>query len=61
MLVSSANMIRMAVGSTTLGKSLMYIRKSKGPKIDPCGTPCVIFVQLQCILVFEYGFEICTL
>jgi len=22
-----------------LGKSLIYIRKSRGPKTDPCGTP----------------------
>ena len=26
----------------TLGKSLMYIRKSKGPKIEPWGTPIEI-------------------
>ena len=25
-----------------LGKSLMYIRNSKGPKIEPCGTPIEI-------------------
>ena len=26
----------------TLGKSLMYIRKSKGPNIEPWGTPIEI-------------------
>ena len=26
----------------TLQISLMYIRKNRGPKIDPCGTPRVI-------------------
>jgi hypothetical protein len=26
----------------------MYRRKSKGPKIDPCGTPCFIIPQ-KCI------------
>ena len=26
----------------TLGKSLMFIRKSKGPKIEPWGTPIEI-------------------
>jgi hypothetical protein len=54
-------MIGMAVGSTTSGKSLMYIKKSKGPKIDPCGTPCVTFVhfvQSENVLVFEYELEI---
>ena len=25
-----------------LARSLMYIRKSKGPRTDPCGTPHVI-------------------
>jgi len=51
----------MAVGSTALGKSLTYIKKSKGPKIDPCGTPWVIFVQLESVLIYEYELEICTL
>ena len=28
-------------------RSLMYIRKSKGPKTDPCGTPHVILEVLD--------------
>ena len=35
--VSSAN--NLAFDCNSLGKSLIYIRKSSGPKIDPCGTP----------------------
>ena len=27
------------VGETTDGKSLIYKMKSKGPKMEPCGTP----------------------
>jgi hypothetical protein len=26
-----------------LGESLMYKTNNKGPRINPCGTPCVIF------------------
>ena len=26
----------------TVGRSLIYIRNSNGPNIDPCGTPVVI-------------------
>ena len=26
-------------------KSLMYIKKKRGPKIEPCGTPAEIFPQ----------------
>jgi hypothetical protein len=25
----------------------MYIIKSKGPRIDPCGTPCFIVPQFE--------------
>jgi hypothetical protein len=50
--VSSANIIGMAVGSTALGRSLIYIKKSKGPKMDPCGTPCVIV--LLCAICSTY-------
>ena len=35
--VSSAN--NLAVDEMLLARSLMYIKKSKGPKIEPCGTP----------------------
>jgi len=32
-------MTGVAEGSTTLGKSFLYNKKSRGPKIEPCGTP----------------------
>ena len=31
-----------AVSSTACGRSLIYIKKKSGPKIDLCGTPHVI-------------------
>lgn len=37
-LVSSANKILDSL-SETLGRSLIYIKNSKGPRIEPCGTP----------------------
>jgi hypothetical protein len=46
-LVSSANIM----GSDKLfivgGRSFMYIMKSKGPRIDPWGTPCFIVPQFE--------------
>ena len=38
-LVSSANSTTLFWLGITLGKSFMYNRKSRGPKIDPWGTP----------------------
>jgi hypothetical protein len=38
-LVSSANSTELANLFIADGKSLMYIRKSKGPSTEPCGTP----------------------
>ena len=29
------------------GKSLIYIKNSKGPKMDPCGTPVLIFFLMN--------------
>ena len=40
--VSSAKRITSA-SDETLQMSFIYIRKNKGPKIDPCGTPQFIF------------------
>ena len=31
-----------AVSLKTCGRSLIYIRKMSGPRIEPCGTPHVI-------------------
>ena len=41
-LVSSTNQIE-NIMEETLAISLIYKRNSRGPKIDPCGTPHVIF------------------
>jgi hypothetical protein len=40
MLVSSANRIGTDLSFMNLGESFINIRKSKGPKTEPCGTPC---------------------
>jgi hypothetical protein len=32
---------------TQSGKSFTYNKKSIGPKIEPCGTPLVTFIQLE--------------
>ena len=40
--VMSSAYINILKTRLTLGKSLMYIRKSKGPKIEPSGTPIKI-------------------
>jgi hypothetical protein len=39
MLVSSANIMGTAKVFIVGGRSFVQIMKSKGPKIDPCGTP----------------------
>ena len=41
MLVSSANNIGNKA-SETIDRSFIYNRNSKGPKMDPCGTPHLI-------------------
>ena len=38
MVVSSANCIMLEF-DTQCGRSFVYKEKSRGPKIDPCGTP----------------------
>jgi hypothetical protein len=38
-LVSSAKSMGAEVLFRILGKSFIYSRKSRGPKMDPCGTP----------------------
>ena len=40
-LVSSTNILGEAL-SRQLGKSFMYIKNNRGPKLRPCGTPQVI-------------------
>jgi hypothetical protein len=40
-LVSSAKITGAEVLFIILGKSFIYKRKSRGPKIETCGTPCL--------------------
>ena len=51
LLVSSANKIGRALCLTVLGKSFMCNRKSRGPKIEPCGTPHFILVHFEIVSV----------
>jgi hypothetical protein len=46
-LVSSANIMGIAKVFIVGGRSFIQIMKSKGPKIDPSGTPCSIVPQLE--------------
>jgi len=46
-LVSSAKIIGAEVLFLILGKSFMYKRKSRGPKIEPCETPCLTLAQFE--------------
>jgi hypothetical protein len=46
-LVSSANIMGFDKLFIVRGRSFMYIIKSKGPRIDPWGTPCFTFPQLR--------------
>ena len=34
-------------------KIIIYKRNKRGPKIDPCGTPCFTFVHPETILVLS--------
>ena len=48
--VSSAN-IEAVVVCKHCGRSLIYIRNSKGPRFEPCGTPQYISVSLYTVLL----------
>jgi hypothetical protein len=39
-LVSSAKRIDKAESAVAWGRSLMYNKNNRGPKTEPCGTPC---------------------
>ena len=57
--VSSAN-IRLFASVAALGRSLIYKRKSKGPRVEPWGTPVVMpFISevLPLTTVFRCLFE----
>jgi hypothetical protein len=47
MLVSSANKIGFDTLFIEYGKSLMYIKKSNGPRIEPRGTPYLTFCHSE--------------
>ena len=51
MLVSSANRIGIDFTFTNLGKSFTNTRKSKGPRTDPCGTPCSTLDQADVMIL----------
>jgi hypothetical protein len=46
-LVSSADIMGSVKVFIVGGRSVMYIYKSKGPRIDPWGTPCFIVPQFE--------------
>jgi len=54
MLVSSANKIGIDLSFINLGKSFINKRKSRGPKTEPCGTPCSTLDQGVVVLVRSY-------
>jgi hypothetical protein len=48
--VSSANNTDVHLLFTNWGKLFMYKINSKGPRMEPCGNPCLINVQLESVL-----------
>ena len=55
--VSSAN-IEAVVVCRQFGRSLMYIRNNKGPRLEPCGAPHCISVRPDAVLLI---LQICFL
>ena len=60
-LVSSAKIIGVEVLFIILGKSFVYKRKSRGPKIEPCGSPCLTLAQFETLLLFSLSLYIAVL
>jgi hypothetical protein len=52
--VSSANNTGMDLLFIALGKSFIYVRKNRGPIMEPCGTPCLTFAQLEKMELFVF-------
>ena len=61
-LVLSANKIGVDLLFTSQGKSFMYKRNNSRPKMEPCGSPCLISVQLECCNgVSYYILKLCVI
>ena len=58
-LVSSAKIIGAEVLFIILGKSFIYNRKCRGPKIEPCGTPCLKLCVLKVVNKTTGWYEEC--
>jgi len=56
MLLSSVKITGMEILLRILSNLLIYIKKNKGPRIDPKGTPCEILPQLE-VAVLWWTFE----
>jgi hypothetical protein len=50
-LVSSAYKTILALLAVVLGRSLTYNRKNNGPRIEPCGTPCLMISHSEEVLI----------
>ena len=61
MLVSLANNMGVALSVIAFGKSLIYRRNKRGPKTEPCGTPCFTLVQFEAGVEFHKVLSSCTL
>jgi hypothetical protein len=57
MLLSSAKRTGMEILLKILGKLLIYIKKNKGPRIDPKGTPCEILPHIEAVVLLGETFE----
>jgi len=49
-LATSVKRIGMEFLNKISGKSLLYTRNNKGPRIDPCRTPCEIIHQSEDVI-----------
>jgi hypothetical protein len=43
----SANRIGVDLSLINFGRSFIKRRKNKAPKMEPCGTPCVILAHVE--------------
>jgi hypothetical protein len=55
-LVSSANKTGLDLFLTKSGKSFIYRRKSKGPRMDLCRKPCLVFSFQSYLMIGVYIF-----